>query len=102
MSTKALNESFVKALNSARKKPGRQLSHEAVKAYGKRMPPSSKAEELAESWKNGNKKHVIEELDKLRPKTYAFATLYYLVDYLGKGDSSYDQNVLGRMLGDRV
>lgn len=98
---KKIDESFMKALAATRTKGGRRLSKEALGALGARMPPSRKAEELAESWKNGNRKHVIAELDKL-PKKYAYATLYYVIDYLGEGRSTYDQNVLGRMLSDRI
>jgi len=97
MSKKALDENFLKALSASKTKKGTY----GVKSSSYGFSYSQRAAELAESWHNGNRKFVIEELDKMTKKR-GLATLYYIVDYLGDGNSNYDQSVLGRMLGDRL
>lgn len=62
---------------------------------------ATKAEELVESFINGNKKWVIEQLDKL-PKKKAMAVAVYVAHYLEKPDDSYAVNVFRNMLANRV
>lgn len=125
MSKQDLNESFLRAVSASKKRKGPRVSSETLGALGvsrkivSNYPPSILAYELGRLWKektpkssvkigsaetkrqNSRQRKIIARLDAL-PKKQALATLYYLIDYLGKGESTYEQNVLGRMLSDRV
>ncbi|KKL91924.1 hypothetical protein LCGC14_1889850 [marine sediment metagenome] len=58
------------------------------------MTDAERAEELAESWINGNKSHVIQEVRTGPP---LLAVKVY--EYLGSGtDPDYDQGLFSRML----
>lgn len=67
----------------------------------KEFSAAAKAEELCESFINGNRKWVIEELYKL-PKKRAIAVAVYVEHYLSNPDDDYDVNVFRRMLTDRL
>lgn len=62
---------------------------------------AAKAEELVESFINGNRKWVIEELYKL-PKKKALAVAVYIDHYMSSCDDQYDVNVFRNMLARRV
>lgn len=62
---------------------------------------SAKAEELVESFINGNRKWVIEQLDKL-PKKKALAVAVYVAHYLDDPDDQYNVAVFRNMLANRV
>lgn len=60
---------------------------------------AAKAQELTESFINGNRKFVRDELDKMQKKR-AIAVTAYITQYL-EGDS-YTQGSFMRLLSDRV
>lgn len=59
------------------------------------------AQELVETFLNGNRKYVIEALDDL-PQDQALAVCAYVVQYLHDPDDHYNRDVFCRMLSDRV
>lgn len=59
------------------------------------------AQELVETFINGNRKDVIEALDEL-PQEQALAVCAYVVQYLDNPDDHYNRDVFCRMLSDRV
>jgi hypothetical protein len=104
MSKRDLDESFVRALSASRsRKIGKRLPVEAVHALGVNRSEISISEfskEATESILNGNRTHVIAELDKL-PKKKAMAAVAYIIDYL-HGENDYQYSVFLRALSDRV
>lgn len=62
---------------------------------------SRTAEELAETFRNGNRKDAVAALDAL-PKKRALAVCAYLVHYLTEPDDHHAVSVLLRLLSDRL